>query len=170
MKQPLYVVLFLLGVTVLASAQQPWKDVRGQNRRETISLNGTLEVVNGRIALKTGQQSYFIHGLRPLIGFVDDLKEGASVSLEGFVLPNNFGGMPHTFRVTKVAVGNKSYELPLHHEGNYMMRNHPGPHNYGFPGPDFPERSFRERPLGERPMLRNFQMRDRSGKRTPRCF
>jgi hypothetical protein len=46
-------------------------------------------LVNGMIAVQSGGKTYYVGGLNRLIGFIDGLKEGASVKLEGyaFALP-----------------------------------------------------------------------------------
>jgi hypothetical protein len=53
---------------------------------ETARVNGNLSLIRGRIALQADGKTYYILGLQRLIGFIDGLKEGASVTLEGFVV------------------------------------------------------------------------------------
>ena len=55
----------------------------GQSR-DSLTIQGTLSFVNGHIALKSGGTTYYVWGLDRLFGFVDGLKEGAAVTLEGY--------------------------------------------------------------------------------------
>lgn len=55
----------------------------GQSR-DSLTIQGTLSFVNGQIALKSGETTYYVRGLDRLFGFVDGLKEGAAVTLEGY--------------------------------------------------------------------------------------
>ena len=51
---------------------------------EKITLEGTLELVNARVAIKKDNKTYFVMIPSRLYGFVDGLKEGASVKVEGY--------------------------------------------------------------------------------------
>ena len=50
---------------------------------EKITLEGTLELVDGRVAIKKDAKTYFVMIPNRLYGFVDELKEGASVKVDG---------------------------------------------------------------------------------------
>ena len=43
-----------------------------------------MSFVNGQIAVKNGEITYYVRGLDRLFGFVDGLKEGVAVTLEGY--------------------------------------------------------------------------------------
>lgn len=51
---------------------------------EKISLEGNLELVDTRIAIKKDDKTYFVMIPNRLYGFVDGLKEGASVKIDGY--------------------------------------------------------------------------------------
>jgi hypothetical protein len=76
---------------------------------ETSTITGKLELINGNIAVKNGDTVYYPIGLDRLIGFVDGLKEGAEVSLEGW----SFGASRDTeyrrFLVSKLTLNGKEY-------------------------------------------------------------
>ncbi|MDR3139964.1 MAG: hypothetical protein LBT95_09900, partial [Treponema sp.] len=60
-----------------------------QNRNEapeTVTVQGNLGFSKGYISLEQDNVTYYILGLDKLIGFVEGLKEGAPVTLEGTVL------------------------------------------------------------------------------------
>lgn len=78
---------------------------------QTVKVEGKLTLVNGMIAVQSGGKTYYVGGLNRLIGFIDGLKEGSSVKLEGyaFVLP----GAPEylQLRVSKLTFNGKDYDL-----------------------------------------------------------
>jgi hypothetical protein len=92
---------------------RPYETRHDRFQPESLSLSGTLEVLNGRIALKDGDRVYYVSGIQHLIGFVDGLKEGARVSLEGYAFPVPEGPEYRQLRVTKLTVDQKSYEIPF---------------------------------------------------------
>jgi hypothetical protein len=57
---------------------------------QTLTIRGNLALINGGIALEDGGTTYYIRGLDRLVGFVEGLKEGAAVVLEGY----SFGPPP----------------------------------------------------------------------------
>jgi hypothetical protein len=58
-----------------------------QTAPSTSVVKGTLGLRGGRIVLKSGDTSYYTRGLGRFIGFIDGLKEGAEVAIEGYVFP-----------------------------------------------------------------------------------
>jgi hypothetical protein len=78
---------------------------------ETVKIEGKLSFINGRIAVQTGGKTYYIQRIDRLIGFVDGLKEGASVKLEGFAIPISMAPEYVVLRVTKLTFGGKEYDL-----------------------------------------------------------
>ncbi|GHV88143.1 hypothetical protein AGMMS50267_05030 [Spirochaetia bacterium] len=79
---------------------------------ETVTVNGNLQLVEGRIAVVSDGKTYFTHDLQRLTGFIDGLKEGASVTLEGaaYPVPNNADA--RFLRVTKLTFNGKTYDFP----------------------------------------------------------
>jgi len=78
---------------------------------EKVSLEGTLELVSGRVAIKEGDKTYFVMIPSRLYGFVDGLDEGAKVKVEGdsheiVGLANNFA-----VRVSSLVIGDKTIDL-----------------------------------------------------------
>jgi hypothetical protein len=85
---------------------------RGQSA-EAVSVSGKLQLVNGRVAVAQDNKTYYIMGINHLVGFVDGLKEGAAVVLEGNAraLPYSVGSF--MLMVTKLSLNGKEYENPL---------------------------------------------------------
>jgi hypothetical protein len=67
-------------------AQDQTARERGQGRGPggtPVSITGKLEWINGHIAIKANEKTYYVSGVDKLVGFVDGVKEGAQVSLSG---------------------------------------------------------------------------------------
>jgi hypothetical protein len=114
--------LLSLGTLLYAQAGPPRPDNRrlrhherlfdeGQGA-EKLSLTGTLGLSRGIIVLKNGEETWYVPELRRYIGFIDDLKEGAAVTLEGWgrkspQIDENAGFL----RVSKLTLNGKDYEV-----------------------------------------------------------
>jgi hypothetical protein len=121
MKKILLLALMALAVSMTAFAQVPRP--RGQNGiprqalppagklGEELTINGKLEWVNGRIAVRTEDKTYFISGIRQLLGFVDGLKEGAELTLTGRAYGVSYIPEYGFFRTEKVGFNGKEYTL-----------------------------------------------------------
>jgi hypothetical protein len=122
MKRILLFGLAAIAVSVVAFAQD--YGPRGQNgpprqnfvreagsAGEELTLNGELGWVNGRIAIKTEDKTYFVSGLQRLFGFVDGLKEGAQLTLTGRAYGVSYIPEYGFFRTEKVSFNGKNYEL-----------------------------------------------------------
>jgi hypothetical protein len=94
------------------------------NRLEMSEISGNLGISHGLISLESGGVVYCIVGLQRFAGFIEELKAGAVVTLEGYVLPDaslrrsrrsqeflRQNQNPRFFRVTKLSVGGKDYDL-----------------------------------------------------------
>ena len=78
----------------------------------TVTIRGTLGLSSGRIAVKSGSLSYYVRGLERLIGFIDGLKDGAQVSLEGYAsVPSIEGQTERLFYPVKLTLNGKDYEV-----------------------------------------------------------
>lgn len=84
--------------------------VQAQNL-ETVKVEGKLTLVNGMIAVKEGSKTFYVGGLQRLIGFIDGLKENASVKLEGYAVSLPAAPEYQHLRVTKLTFAGKDYDL-----------------------------------------------------------
>ncbi|MDR2552539.1 MAG: hypothetical protein LBD31_05170 [Treponema sp.] len=98
------VLIFLL--TALAVSR-----VFAQTAAETTGVSGKLALVNGRIALESGSDVYYVAGIGRLIGFVDGLKEGADVTVEGYIRPSLRDKNTKVLLAVKLSLGGRSYNL-----------------------------------------------------------
>lgn len=78
---------------------------------EVVKVDGTLSLINGRIALKSGGKTYYVPMLGRYAGFIEGLKEGAYVKLEGYEFPYPVAPEYSMLRVTKLTVGGKDYDF-----------------------------------------------------------
>ena len=71
---------------------------------QTISVTGTLQLRNGVIAVASGNTSYYVPTLTQYIGFIEGLREGAQISIDGFISGNYI-------QPTNVTINGKSYDF-----------------------------------------------------------
>ncbi|MDR1024160.1 MAG: hypothetical protein LBL56_00405 [Treponema sp.] len=85
---------------------------RNRTAPEQLSLTGTLELKQGVIALQSGDQTWYAPGLQRYTGFIEGLKEGAVVTLEGWGQTNpRSGETTGLLRVSKLTLNGKDYDL-----------------------------------------------------------
>jgi hypothetical protein len=77
-----------------------------------VTVSGNLELVNGQIAVVSDGVTYIAGGLRWLTGFIDGIKEGAAVSLEGWARTAPLNDNTRFLRISKLTVGGKDYTFP----------------------------------------------------------
>jgi len=78
---------------------------------QTIKVEGKLALINGVIALKSGTETYYVPMIGRIAGFIEGVKEDASVKLEGYEFPIAAAPEYATLTVTKLGVGGKDYDL-----------------------------------------------------------
>lgn len=91
------------------------------------TVEGTLELVNAAPAIKVGTSTYYVRIPSRLFGFVDGLKEGAKVKLEGYKheilnVKDSFG-----FHVEKLTLNGKVIDLSTAVAGRGQMGGKFGP-------------------------------------------
>ena len=98
--------------------RQDYNRQRGENMRryfsrnaENATVSGNLTIVRGRIAVKKDNVTYFAGGLNRFVGFIDGLKEGAAVTLEGRAAPLPRNENFKILLVQKMTLNGKEYEL-----------------------------------------------------------
>ena len=78
---------------------------------EIVTISGNMTIAQGVLAVQSGDTTYLTPGLNRYVGFIEALKDGAPVNLEGSAQNYSQDGTIKTFRVTKLTVGGKSYDL-----------------------------------------------------------
>jgi hypothetical protein len=90
-----------------------------QSNTPTTTIRGTLGLSGGRISVVSGNITYYIRGLERFVGFIDGLKEGAQVSLDGYAAaPTVEGQKDRLFYPVKLTLNGKDYEVGSPAAGN----------------------------------------------------
>jgi hypothetical protein len=110
---------FVLVITFLAIGA-----VFAQNWRnpQPVTVEGTLQLQRGQIAVASGNTVYLVPELGRYVGFIDGLKEGARVSVVGYVSGNYI-------QPAQLTINGKSYDLGDTTAGNYGAGS--GGYGYG---------------------------------------
>ena len=100
------IVLFCLFTAIMSGS------IFAQSNTPTTSIRGTLGLSNGRVSVVSGNITYYVRGLERFVGFIDGLKEGAQVSIDGFAAaPTLEGQTDRLFRAVKLTLNGKTYEV-----------------------------------------------------------
>ena len=117
----------------------PRQPVPGNNRNfpqaatETVTVSGALSIAYGRPALESGEVTYIIAGLNRLAGFVDGLKEGAQITIEGAAISMQKESQIKFLRPVKLTLNGKTYDmaLPRNELQNFIPPRSRQPYNRG---------------------------------------
>ena len=90
-----------------------------QRSNDLVTIEGTLKLERGFVAVESGDSVYYVPMLNRYIGFINDLREGTRVSVEGRESRN-------VIQPTRVTIGGRTYDFPA-------AGPNPG---YGAPGSD----------------------------------
>jgi len=108
----LCLIAALISGSIFAQAKTPAANL-------TTTIKGTLGLSNGRISVISENITYYVRGLGRFVGFIDGLKEGAQVSLEGYVAaPRAEGQKDRLFHPITLALNGKNYEVGSPFAGN----------------------------------------------------
>jgi len=118
------------GDTQRRTERQPNNDSQRRTERQRsndlVTIEGTLKLERGFVAVESGDSVYYVPMLNRYIGFINDLREGTRVSVEGRESRN-------VIQPTKVTIGGRTYDFPAS-----------GP-NPGFGAPGFDRRQEPDR-------------------------
>jgi hypothetical protein len=95
---------------IYAETAQPAK---GDAKKSAIvEVSGPLSFVNGRIAVVSGDKTYYLGGIQTLLGFVDGLKEGSVVKTTGYAAAIPAAPEYQFLRLTRLTFNGKAYDFP----------------------------------------------------------
>jgi hypothetical protein len=79
----------------------------------SVTISGTLEVVNGQLAVRDGSATYFVKGLSRLMRSVPGLVVGAKVSLQGYssVIMDDGAATGRYFKARQLTFNGQTYAL-----------------------------------------------------------
>ena len=116
------------------------------------TVEGTLKLERGTVAVQSGETTYLVPVLTRYIGFINDLREGEKIVIEGFVIND-------IIHPVKAAIGGKSYDFIMPGYGYGMQF-----FNFGNMRPNFNMRL--PVPARERPSIESRNLRQ--NRRTPK--
>ena len=127
MKRTLAFFILAFSAMALVSAQQGYnkmekghgpkenhryRDFHGQKFEfEKASVTGNLTIVNGMIAVSSNDTAYITRGLHRFIGFIDGLKFGEDVTVEGDLFSWSDKNDVKFLTAEKLIIGEKEYDL-----------------------------------------------------------
>jgi hypothetical protein len=99
---------------------------------ESVSVSGNLIIAQGMIAVTSNDMTYLVMGLNRYTGFIDGLKEGAAVTLEGYALASPQNNKVKFLNAQKMTLNGKDYDLawprrdrmPMQRQHQGMRRGH----------------------------------------------
>jgi hypothetical protein len=104
---------------------------------EKVTVTGNLTIAQGRMAVKNNDTTYIVAGLQRFVGFIDSLKDGARVTLEGAAITYPNDATTKFLRTEKLSINGKDYEVA-------------SPTVAKASGPKAPSRTKRSAPRGRR--------------------
>ena len=116
----LFFAVFFLFLGLISSCSPEGIENLKRAAREAVTVSGSLIVAHGRPAIKNGEVTYIVGGINRLIGFVEGLKEGAQVTIEGYAMSRQKEDNLKFLMPTKLTLGGKTYDMGLPGE---MFRN-----------------------------------------------
>ena len=109
------ILFILLSVTLVAMISAQDRGERQSRFRrpaaESVTVSGAMIVAHGMPALKSSDVTYIVGGISRLIGFVDGLKEGAQVTVEGRAFTNPNNEEIKFLMASKLTIGGRDYDL-----------------------------------------------------------
>jgi len=136
MKRIVMITLLALSVSALIFAQGT--DRRGDGRRgdgrlpqqismEKTTVTGNLTIVRGMIAVKNSDMSYIIPGLFRFVGFIETLKDGVQVTIEGNAVNRNTEAKTAVLMPLKLTISGKEYDVGTPFEQGNLYQGRQGP-------------------------------------------
>jgi len=115
LKRKTLLILFIVGFTAMTWAQERERG-RAPNRRqapptEAVTISGTLAIAHGMPAIKSGDSIYLVGRLSRLTGFIDDLREGAQVTVEGSAVTSRRDSNLRLLNPSRLTLGGRSHDL-----------------------------------------------------------
>jgi len=89
---------------------------------ESVNVSGNLTIAQGMIAVIDKDTTYLARGLNRYTGFIDGLKEGAAVTLEGYALSSPKNDKVKLLHVEKMTLNGKDYDLAMPRRDMPMQR------------------------------------------------
>ena len=115
LKRYVFFVLLACGLAAMVSAQGMGRgnpnSRQGAPASESVTVSGSLVVAYGFPAIKSGDVTYIVGGIERLAGFIDGLKEGAQVTIEGRAFTSPRDSNLKFLRPAKLTINGKDYDM-----------------------------------------------------------
>ena len=158
MKRKFLFIVLVIGIAAMASAQGWGGEREGGPPSEAVTVTGTMTLANGIPAIKSGDVIYIFPGLNRIVGYMQGLQEGASVTIDGTAISNPNNTNQKFVRASKLTVNGNTHDLtpseemrsfyrewfaPYGSMRHHQMRpRHYAPHGYAPFGRDVPHGGF----------------------------
>jgi hypothetical protein len=90
-------------------------------------VTGAMTISNGIAAIKSDGITYLFPGLLRYAGFIEGLKEGAAVTVEGIARVNHRDAKSMIILTNKLTIGSKEYDLGMSNNAARIMQNRERP-------------------------------------------
>ena len=119
MKRLAIAVMALVAAAGIAAAQTSGTKAADAQAaaQATVKIEGKLALINGEIGVQVKDKTYYLEMPMYLFGFIDGLKEGAQVKLEGYEYSDNRTPGYSYLGVTKLSFNGKDYDLSAYGRG-----------------------------------------------------
>jgi len=109
-------MLCIFGLTAMAWAEGRERGRNAPHRRqaapaEAVTLSGTLTIVHGMPAIRSGDDTYLVGRLNRLTGFIEGLREGAQVTIEGTAVTSRQNSNLKFLNPTQLTLDGRSHDL-----------------------------------------------------------
>ena len=118
-----------------AWGQSPPRSQTPRPAPENATVTGNLTIAQGMIAVVSGETTWLVRGLNRYVGFIDGLKEGAQVTLEGYAMSSPRNDKIKLLQVQKMTLNGKDYELARPQQDRQRQDVKPGPMQQQRQGP-----------------------------------
>jgi hypothetical protein len=105
----------LLVITLMVIGSVIAQNQEARKPPEPITVQGTLQLKNGFIAVASGETVYYVGMLNRYIGFIEGLKEGNTITIEGYAFKN-------FLHPVKATISGKTYDFPAMGPGGFAQQ------------------------------------------------
>jgi hypothetical protein len=115
MKHILLAGLLTVSAAALVTAQQEQAPrAAGAGPRaagEAVSVTGPLSIAEGMIAIRQDDTTYYLRGIERFVGFIDGLKEGAEVTIQGVSFQRRNDNTRRVLVPATMTLNGKTYDI-----------------------------------------------------------
>jgi len=116
LKRKALFILLIFGLTAMAWAQGTERGRNAPARRqlppaEAVTVSGSLTIAHGMPAIRSGDTTYIVGRLSRLTGFIDGLREGAQVTIEGAAMASRRDSNLKFLNPAQLTLDGRSHDL-----------------------------------------------------------